>query len=397
MLTKRVERLTPSKTMYFTAKAKKLKAEGISVIDFSVGEPDFPTPENICEAGKKAIDSGHTKYTVVNGIDLLRKEIAIKLQTDNAVIYTPEQICVGTGAKQPLFNAVFAVCEEGDEVIIPTPGWVSYEEMVKLAGATPVFVPSLEADDFELDLDAIEKAVTKRTKAIMINTPNNPTGAVHKTETLRKLGELAVKYHFYIISDEVYEKLVYDESGHVCIASLSDEIWKQCIIINGLSKSYAMTGWRIGYAAANNEVIKAIKAIQSHTTSASNSITQYAAVEAYQGNQGSIKKMHEAFNRRRNYIIGRVNAMSDISCNTPPGAFYIMVNIKKLFHKKYETIEITSSQVMADLLLSEAHVALIAGEAFHADDYLRICYAVSDEDIEEGMNRMEQFIQKLHS
>ncbi len=395
MLTKRISNLAPSKTMYFTAKAKELKKQGISVMDFSVGEPDFGTPENICQAAKDAIDAGHTKYTAVNGILELREAIAEKLQKENGVTYSPDQICTGTGAKQPLFNAVFAICEAGDEVIIPTPGWVSYEEMVKLAGATPVFVECREEDDFELDLQAIEKVVSRNTKAIIINTPNNPTGAVYKKETLQKLGKLAVKYDFYIIADEVYEKLIYGEAVHVSTASLSGEIKNKTILINGFSKSYAMTGWRIGYVAANEEVIAAVKGIQSHTTSSGNSITQYAATEAYKGSQESVEKMREAFLERREYLVKRINEMPYVSCNSAPGAFYLMLNISRVKGMKYEGTQIDSSKTLAELLLTEAHIAMVAGEAFHADDYLRICYAASMEDLQEGMNRLEAFLKKV--
>lgn len=395
MLTNRINNLSPSKTMYFTARARELKEQGISVMDFSVGEPDFGTPENICGAAKAAIDAGYTKYTVVNGIRELREAICEKLKEENQAIYRPDQICVGTGAKQPLFNAVFAVCEAGDEVIIPTPSWVSYEEMVKLVGATPVFVECLEEEGFELNPEAVLKAVTEKTKAIIINTPNNPTGAVYKKETLQKLGELAVKYDFYVITDEVYEKLVYGEAKHVSIASCSEEIKEKCILINGFSKSYAMTGWRIGYAAANDEVISAIKGIQSHTTSSSNSITQYAGVEAYRGTQESVKLMREEFIRRREYLVSRIRKMPYVSCIPSPGAFYLMLNIGELKGKTFGNVVIDSSATLADLLLNHAHIAFVAGEAFHADDYMRICYAVSMENIREGMDRLENFLKEV--
>lgn len=395
MLTKRISNLAPSKTMSFTAKVRELKEQGISVMDFSVGEPDFNTPENICSAAKSAIDAGYTRYTAVNGIKELREAISDKLQRENRVFYSPEQICVGTGAKQPLFNAVFAICEAGDEVIIPTPGWVSYEEMVKLSGAKPVFVECLEEDDFELNLEAIEKAITKNTKAVIINTPNNPTGAVYKKETLEKLGEMAVKNDFYVITDEVYEKLVYGDRKHISIASCSDAIKQKCILINGFSKSYAMTGWRLGYVAANDEVIAAVKGIQSHTTSSSNSITQYAGKEAYLGSQESVSLMHDEFLKRREYLVKRIAKMPYVSVRPAPGAFYLMLNIKELKGKCFENTVIDSSATLADLLLTHAHIAFIAGEAFHADDYMRICYAASMEDIEEGMNRLENFLKKV--
>lgn len=395
MLTKRVKGMSPSKTMQITAKSKQLKSQGFSVMDFSVGEPDFGTPSHICEAAKRAIDAGHTKYTLVNGIPELREVICKKLFTENHIFYTPDQICVGTGAKQPLFNAVFAICEEGDEVIIPTPSWVSYEEMVKLAGATPVYVSCKKKDNFELDIPEITSAISDKTKAIIINTPNNPTGAVYEKETLKKLAELALKYDFYIIVDEVYEKLVYEGHEHFSIASLSEEVKDKCILINGLSKSYAMTGWRIGYVAANNEIIKAIKGIQSHTTSASNSITQYAALEAYTGNQDFLKEMHEEFVKRRDYLMKRIDNIPYLSCNPVYGAFYIMMDISETFGKHYDNVSIHSSIEFADLLLTHEYVALVPGEAFHADNYMRMCYAVSMDCIQEGMDRIERFLKAL--
>lgn len=395
MLTKRVENMAPSKTMQVTAKSKQLKSQGFSVMDFSVGEPDFGTPANICEAAKKAIDAGHTKYTLVNGITELREAICKKLLTENGIFYTPDQICVGTGAKQPLFNAVFAVCEAGDEVIIPTPSWVSYEEMVKLAGAEPVYVECKKEDNFNLDIKAISETVSDRTKAIIINTPNNPTGAVYPKDTLEELAELAVRHNFYIIVDEVYEKLVYEGHTHFSIASLSEEVKDKCIVINGLSKSYAMTGWRIGYVAANNEIIKAIKGIQSHTTSASNSITQYAALEAYTGDQSFLKEMHAEFVKRRDYLIERINSLPYISCNPVYGAFYIMMDISELFGKRYDNTIISSSIEFADLLLTHEYVALVPGDAFHADSYMRMCYAVSMDCIKEGMDRIERFLKNI--
>ena len=396
MLAKRIADLSPSKTMSFAAQAKKMKRMGVNVIDFSVGEPDFKTPDNICEKAKKAIDSGYTKYTVVNGIPELRHEICKKLKKENNLEYTEEQICVGTGAKQPLFNSVFAICGEGDEIIIPTPGWVSYEEMVKLAGGIPVFVECRAENGFELDISAIEKAISIRTRGIIINTPNNPTGAVYSREVLLKLGKLAVEHDFYIISDEVYEKLVFEDVEHISVASLSKEIKDKCILINGFSKSFAMTGWRIGYVAANDEVICAIKSIQSHTTSASNSITQYAAVEAYAGDQKSVGEMHKEFYRRRNCLLEMIDKMPYVKACKTKGTFYVMLDISGVKGKKYREEILDSSEKVAELLLEECHVAMMAGSAFHADDYLRICYAVSMEDIIEGMKRLNNFLEQLH-
>lgn len=395
MLAKRIASISPSKTMCFAEKTKEMKRSGMDVIDFSVGEPDFNTPENICIEAKKAIDSGYTKYTVVNGIIELRKAICNKLQRENHVSYTEEQICVGTGAKQPLFNAVFAVCGEGDEVIIPTPSWVSYQEMVKLSGGVPVFVECLAENGFELDIAAIEKAITPNTRAIIINTPNNPTGAVYSKESLLDLGQLAVRHDFYIISDEVYEKLTFDGAEHISVASLSEEIKKKCILINGFSKSYAMTGWRIGYAAAETVVINAIKSIQSHTTSASNSITQYAAVAAYSESQKSVEDMHREFYNRRSRLLELIGQMPYIKACKTAGTFYIMLDISEVKGKSYDGVILESSDQIAELLLTESHVAIMAGNAFNADDYLRVCYAVSMRDIVEGMRRLETFVSRL--
>ncbi|MDD6810500.1 MAG: pyridoxal phosphate-dependent aminotransferase [Lachnospiraceae bacterium] len=394
MISARVNRVTASKTMAITAKVKEMTGEGIDVIDFSVGEPDFMTPDHIKAAGKKAIDDNHTKYTVVNGIPELRKAIAKKLMEENGIPYSEKQICVGTGAKQPLFNAVFAVCDEGSEIMIPTPSWVSYEEIVKLSGGVPIFVPCDEKRNFELDIAAIENAISEKTRAIIINSPNNPTGAVYSRSTLEKLGELAVKHHFYIISDEVYEKLAFDVE-FTSPASISEAIQEQCITINGLSKSYCMTGWRIGYAAANDEVIDAIKKIQSHTTSASNSITQYAALEAYMGDQNVVAQMTEAYKRRRDYILQRIETMKFVKACRAAGTFYVFLDISGLFGRKYKGEMISSSVQLANLLLSVAHIAVVPGDAFHADNYVRICYAVSDENIREGMNRLEKFLREV--
>lgn len=394
MVFKRVDQIAASKTMEFTAKVKDMIRNGVDVIDFSVGEPDFQTPDFIKKAGKKAIDENHTKYTAVNGIVELRKAIARKLKIENDVSYTEEQICVGTGAKQPLFNAVFTVCDEGCEVIIPTPSWVSYEEMVKLAGGIPIFVPCNDKNGFELDISEIEKVITERTRAIIINSPNNPTGAVYGEKELRKLGELAIKHDFYIISDEVYEKLVFE--GKFCsVASLSPQIKEHCILINGLSKSYAMTGWRIGYAAATEKVINAMKKIQSHTTSASNSITQYAALAAYEEDLDKVKYMVDSYRDRRNYILHRISEMNFVQASKASGTFYVFLNIEKLLGRTYRGEKIISSMQLAQLLLIHAHIAVIAGEAFHASNYVRICYAVSQEDIANGMNRLDEFLKEV--
>ncbi len=396
MLTQRISRLSPSKTMALTAKARKMKEQGIKVLDFSAGEPDFGTPEYICEAAKAALDAGYTKYTPVHGIPELRKAICEKLERENGISYTPEQICVSTGAKQALFNAVFAVCEQGDEVVIPTPSWVSYEEMVKLAGAQPVFVPGCEEEGFHLNLGGIRKAVSPRTKAIILNTPNNPTGVIYTEEELRELGNLAVEHQFFIITDEVYEKLVYGQNRHVSVAALSDEIRRQCILINGFSKAYAMTGWRVGYVAAGDEVSAAVRGIQSHTTSCASSIAQYAALEAYRNDRKDVTdRMLREFGRRHDYLMETIREIPGVSCNHAEGAFYMMLDVRELLKKYPERFPDTDA--LADALLAKAHIAMVSGSAFHAEGYLRVCYAVSMETIQKALGRLDNFIAGLKS
>ena len=395
MLTRRAEQIAISKTMAFTEKANALRSQGFSVMDYSVGEPDFDTPEHIRQAAKVALDEGHTRYTAVAGILPLRQAISQKLKRENDLDYPPEQICVGTGAKQPLFNVIFAICQEDDEVLLPTPGWVSYEEMVKLAGATPVFVPTLPEQDFELSLEAVERAITPHTKAILINTPNNPTGAVYSERVLRQLAALAARHGFYIISDEVYEKLVYDAAKHISVGAVAGEAKSLCITVNGFSKAYAMTGWRIGYVAAAPEIIAAVKSIQSHTTSSCCSISQYAALEAYTGPQDSIQRMRKAFGERRNYLVKRIAGMPLLHCNSAPGAFYLMLDVSAVLGKRYQGTAITAAADLAELLLAYAHVCMVTGEAFHAAGYLRLCYAVSMTDLKEGMDRIERFLAEL--
>jgi len=395
MLSKRVRNMKPSATLVLTGKVAELKKSGVNIISFNVGEPDFGTPENICNAGVKAINENFTKYTGVSGIIELRDAICQKLKNDNNVEYKPNEISVGTGAKQPLANAVLTICDTKDEVILPTPCWVSYEEMVRLADANPVFVPTKESEGFALDLDAIEKAITKNTKAILINTPNNPTGAVYSEESLRKLADMALKHNFYIISDEVYEKLIYDGEKHFCVASISKEVKDICIIINGFSKAYAMTGWRMGYAAANKEIIDGINAIQGHMTSAPNSITQKACLEALLGSQESLETMRVEFDKRRLYLLDRLNSIENITCVNAKGAFYLMPNISKFFGKSFEGKIMNDSLDIANFLLEKAHIAVVPGAAFESKDNIRISYSNSMENIKEGIDRMEEALKLI--
>ena len=394
-LTQRIRNITPPATFALTAKVAELRRQGVDVIAYNVGEPDFGTPKNICDAAKAAIDAQKTKYTVVSGIIELKEAICAKFERDNGIAYKPNEICVGTGAKQPLVNAVLALCEEGDEVIVPTPCWVSYLEMVKLADAAPVIVRNLEEDGFALNIEAIKKAITPKTKAIMINTPNNPTGAVYSKEQLTELAELACKHDFYIISDEVYEKLIYEGKKHFCIASISDEVRDRTVVINGVSKAYSMTGWRIGYAAGNAKLIKGMGSLQGHTTSNACSIAQYAALEAISGPQDSVEMMRVEFDKRRKYLVDRLNSIEGITCNNADGAFYLMPNVTAFYDREWNGQKIKDSFGMADFLLAEARIALVPGGAFEAPDNLRISYSNSMENLIEGMDRLETALKKL--
>ncbi len=390
MLTKRILNMTPSATVELTAKVAELKQQGVDVIGFNLGEPDFDTPDYIKEAAKKAIDEGFTKYTPVAGLLELREAICKKLKKDNNLDYAPNEIIVSTGGKQALVNAVLALCEQGDEVIVITPCWVSYIEMVKIAESTPVLVPADEANDFQMDIEKVKAAITDKTKAIILNTPNNPTGAVYTEESLKELADLAVKHNFYIIADEIYEELVYEGNKHISIATLSPEVKDRVIVINGFSKAYAMTGWRMGYAAGPASIIKAMGSLQGHTTTNANSITQKAAIAALAGAKDSIEFMKTQFDERRKYLIDRLRNMENITCANAEGAFYLMPNVSKLFGKTYKDKVLKDSFDVADFLLEEAHIALVPGAAFEAPDNVRISYSNSLENIKEGMDRMEK-------
>lgn len=396
LLSKRAANISPSMTLELTGKIADLKRQGINVISFSLGEPDFDTPKNICDAAKKAMDEQKTKYTAIPGIMELREAICDKFERDNHLKYTPQEVVVGTGAKQPLVNAILCLVDEGDEVIIPAPCYVSYVEMVKLAGGVPVLVRNHEENGFALDVDAIRKAVTPKTKAIIINTPNNPTGAVYTKEALTELGKLAVEKNFYVISDEVYEKLVYDGKTHYCIAEVSDEVKQHCVIINGFSKAYSMTGWRLGYAAGDQRIIKAMTALQGHTTSNANSITQYAGLEALRGPQDKVEEMRQEFDRRRLFLYDRLNAMDGITCVKACGAFYLMPNVTAFYGRSVNGKVIKDSFDLANYILEEARVAVMPGGAFEAPDNFRISYSNSMENLVKGMDLMEKALKKIN-
>ncbi len=395
MSIERIARMTPSVTIVMEGIVADLKAQGVDVIGLNAGEPDFNTPAHIVQACTRAMEEGKTRYINVTGIPQLRQAICQKLQKDNGAVYTPAQICVSTGAKQALNNAILTTVQPGDEVIIPKPCWVSYVEIVKLADGVPVLVDTDPAT-FQLDLEAISRAITPRTRAILLNTPNNPTGAVYTRESLEALGRLAVEHDFYIISDEVYEKLIYGSGEHVSPASLGEEVQAHTIVVNGFSKAYAMTGWRIGYTAAPPEIAKDIAALQGHTTSNSTTFVQWAALAALEGPQDELERMRREFDRRRLYMVERLRKMPGITCPDADGAFYLMPDVSSYYGKTTPGGQvIADSAAFCNYILEEAHVAFVPGAAFEIPSAVRIAYSNSLEKIREGMDRMEAALAKL--
>ena len=370
-----------------------MKTQGIDVVSFGAGEPDFNTPENIAEEGIKAIKEGKTRYTPASGILELKEAVCEKLKKDNNLTYSPKNIIISSGAKHSIYNALMAITNPGDEIIISVPYWVSYPELIKLAGGKPVFIKTKEENDFKYTLEDLNNALSNKTKAIILNSPNNPTGTFYNKNELEKIADWAVKNNIFVISDEIYEKLVYDGENHVSIASLNDEIKNLTILINGMSKAYAMTGWRIGYAAASEDITKIMSNIQSHTTSNPCSISQYASVEGLSGDQSSVEKMKKHFEERRNFMVDTVNSIEGLSCRKPKGAFYVMVNITKIKGKTIRGMKIESSLDFAKLLLDEGKVAVIPGIGFGDDDYIRLSYATSMENIEKGLSRIKTIVE----
>lgn len=393
MLSKRIANITPSATHAMTARIAEKRAAGESIITFSIGEPDFPTPRPIVEACEQALREGKTRYTSTNGIAALREAVCEKLWKDNGLSYTPAQICISSGAKQALSNAVYALCDEGDEVLIPTPCYVSYVEIVKLAGGVPVLVPTNA--DFSLNAENIRKAITPRTKLILLNSPNNPTGAVYSRASLEALGGIAEENDLYVISDEVYEKLVYDGAEHVSIASVSDAMYGRTVVVNGFSKAYAMTGWRLGYTASDPDVSKACNAFQGHMTSCPVSFVQYAALKAFTGCGDAVEQMRKAFEERRDYMHARLNAMPGIRCRKPQGAFYLMPDVRACLGRSDGERKIETAEDLCNYLLDEAGVAAVFGEAFCMPGTIRFAYANSMENIRLGMDRMEAALARL--
>jgi aspartate aminotransferase len=382
----RAAQLSPSLTLSIDAKAKAMKAEGIDVCGFGAGEPDFDTPDHIKAAAIQALEAGFTKYTPSAGLPELRQAISDKLQADNGLAYRPSQVVVSSGAKQACYNAILATCQPGDEVVIPAPYWVSYPDMVRLAGAEPVIVPTTERNSWKMRAEDFENAMTPRTKMLILNSPNNPSGAVYTREELGGIVEVAAEEEISILADEIYEKLVYDETEHVSVASLSKEAYDLTITVNGFSKSYAMTGWRIGYLAAPEAVAKAVDSIQSHSTSHPASFAQRGAVAALKGDQQPLADMREEFNMRRNYMYDRITKIPNITAVRPQGAFYMLVNVSQLG---------LTSQNFADRLLSKANVAVIPGAAFGDDRTVRLSYATSIDIIKKGLDRFQDFCRTL--
>jgi aspartate aminotransferase len=395
MLSERAKHIKPSPTLAIDAKAKAMITAGVDIVNFGVGEPDFDTPDNIKEAAIKAIRDGFTKYTPVGGIDPLKDAIIEKLKKDNNLHYSREEIIVSCGAKHSLYNIAQALFGPGDEVLIPSPYWVSYPDQVVLNDAIPVFVKTFESDSFLARPDVIESHITKKTKAFILNSPSNPTGLTYDKESLERIAEIALRHQLYVISDEIYEKLTYDGFKHISIASLGSEIKARTIVVNGLSKSYAMTGWRIGFAAGQKEIIKAMTNIQSQSTSNPTSIAQKAAIEALIGPQDFIPIMLAEFDRRRRLLISELNAIHGISCLTPTGAFYAFPNTSQLYSKSANMRKISSSSDLTLFLLEEAKVALVHGEAFGDDNHIRLSYATSIEKIKKGVERIKEAVDKL--
>lgn len=392
-LAERMAKFEESATFKINMRLDELKAQGVDIIALNIGEPDFTSPDYIRVAGVKAITDGFTKYAESNGISELRNAIVKKLKEDNNIEYAPNEICVCNGAKQAISSSVLALCGYGDEVIIPTPCWVSYADIVKLAGATPVLVPSKA--DYSLDLDAIEAAINPKTRAIIICTPNNPSGAVYSEESLRKLGDIIVKYDIFAIVDEIYEKLIYDGRKHFSLASISREVWERTVTVNGFSKAYAMTGWRLGYMAARRDITKAVLKLQSQLTSSICSIAQKAGYGALVGPQDDMEKMVHIFDERRKYVYERLCAMPDITCTKPYGAFYMLVDVEKYFGKRYGEKVIENASDLTEYLMEEAKVSVVPGDAYHIPGKIRISYSNSMENLEAGMDGIETALLKL--
>jgi aspartate aminotransferase len=390
-LSKRVQQLTPSTTLAITAKAKALRKQGHDVIGLGAGEPDFNTPDPILRAAEEAMRAGHTKYTPSGGIPELKQAIVEKFRRDNGLTYQPEQIVVTSGAKHALYNLFQVLIDPGDEVIIPAPYWVSYIEQVKLAGGVPVIIRGEESRSFKVTPEQLRGAITERTRAFLINSPSNPTGMVYNREELEALGRVCLEHGLVIISDEIYEHLIYGDEAHVSIAQLGPEFYERTIVINGVSKTYSMTGWRIGYAAGHAEVIQAMTGLSSHSTSNPTSVAQYAALAALTGSQEPVQEMKKAFKERRDYVVQRIRNIEGLGIQEPQGAFYAFVNVRNVVEASGRFRDVDE---WVKALLEEELVAVVPGSGFGSPDHIRISYATSMDQLEKAMDRIERFVKK---
>ncbi len=394
-LSKKAQAVKPSSTLAITARAKELKAQGLDVVGFGAGEPDFNTPDNINEAAIKAIHDGFTKYTPASGTMELKEAVCKKFEKFNKLLYKPNQIVISNGGKHSLTNIFEAILNPGDEVIIPAPYWLSYPEIIKLSDGVPVYINANKEQNYKVTAEQVASACTDKTKALILNSPNNPTGMIYTREELEAIAAVIVEKDIYVVADEIYENLIYGEEEQISIASLNDEIYKRTITCSGVAKSYAMTGWRIGYTGSSVEIAKLMGSVQSHQTSNPNSIAQKAATEALNGPQDTVFAMNNEFNKRREYMVERVSTMSFIDAITPQGAFYLFVDVSEVLNKEYKGIKIETTDNLAKILLDDYIVAVVPCGDFGFDDHIRLSYAISIEQIKKGMDRIENFINSL--
>lgn len=392
-VSERVKAIAPSMTLAISAKANELKAAGVHVINFGVGEPDFNTPAHICQAAKDALDAGHTKYVAAAGLPALKKAVVKKLKVDNNLDYSPSQIIISNGAKHSIFNALFATINPGDEVLIPKPYWLTYPEVVKSCGGIPVYIYATPRHGYKITAAQVEAMITPRTRMLIFNSPCNPTGAVYTEEEIRAIAEVCVENNLLVLSDEIYEKLIYGGETHFSIAACSPEMKELTIVVNGVSKSYAMTGWRLGYLACAEPIAKAISSFQSHSTSNVNTMTQYATLAALEGDDGAMKAMVKAFGERRAKMLEILDGMKSLGLDyvKPDGAFYVMLLCDNLYGKKFRGRKIHGSMDVADILLTEKQVALTPGICFGDDDAVRLSYALALDEMVEGLNKIAEF------
>ena len=394
-LSRKAQAVKPSSTLAITAKAKELKAQGLDVVGFGEGEPDFNTPDNICNAAIKAIKDGFTKYTPASGIVELKQAVCDKFKKFNGLDYKPSQIVISNGGKHSLTNVFEAILNPGDEVIIPAPYWLSYPEIIKLSDGVPVFVRGEKENGYKVTAEQLQAATTEKTKALVLNTPNNPTGMIYSEEELRAIADYAVKNDIYVVSDEMYEYLVYNGNKHISIASFNEEIYKRTITVSGLAKSYAMTGWRIGYTGSSEEIAKLMGSVQSHQTSNPNSIAQKAALEALTGDQSTVQMMLGEFDKRRKFMYEKMSALPYVSTEEPLGAFYVFADVSEALKKEYKGKKVETAAEFARILIEDYNVAVVPCADFGFPDHIRLSYAISVEQIDKGLTRIEKFLNDL--